>query len=184
MRCAAPTANLRCPRVSETPVGDPKLVREQLDGVEARTPAQLLGGPGRGPWYARDAMKWITAALLAAALSACAEDDDHGTAPSLASISLNPDHVAIGVQAMVTGTLAFTDPDGDVETIELDLGSPDGTHSAMEVEVSGADGVAEGTVAFSVIVKLPAAGSYPIAAQLIDAEGNASNTKSTPLRAQ
>jgi hypothetical protein len=130
-------------------------------------------------------MKWITAPLLATLLSSCAEDDDdHGTAPTLGSISLMPDHVAIGVQAMVAGTLAFTDLDGDVEDIELDLAAPDGTHSAMEVELTGADGVTEGTVGFTVVVMLPAAGSYPIAAQLIDAEGNASNTKSTPLLAQ
>lgn len=130
-------------------------------------------------------MKWITVAALATALlSACSEDDDHGTAPTLESISLTPDHVAVGVQATVMGSVAFTDPDGDIENIELDLASPDGTHSSMEVEVSGADGIAEGTVAFTVSLILPAAGSYPIAAQLIDAEGNASNTKSAPLLAE
>ncbi|MBC8073566.1 MAG: hypothetical protein IAG13_34915 [Deltaproteobacteria bacterium] len=129
-------------------------------------------------------MKWLTAPLLATALSACAEDDDHGTAPTLGSLALVPDTVAVGVQAMVSGTLAFTDPDADVENIELDLAAPDDTHSAIEVEVSGTDGVVEGTVAFSVIVTLPAAGSYTIAAQLIDAEGNASNTKTAPLLAQ
>ncbi len=124
------------------------------------------------------------AVLTAALLSACSEDDDHGTAPTLGSIALMPDHVAIGAQAMVTGTVAFTDPDGDVENLELDIASPGGMHSAMEVEVTGTDGVAEGTINFTVVVMLPAAGSYPIAAQLIDAEGNASNTKSAPLVAE
>ena len=125
------------------------------------------------------------ASLLAIAmLSACADEDDSGGAPTIVSVSLTPDHVAVGAQAMVSGTVPFTDPDGDVENIEIDLATPDGMHSSMEVEVSDVDGVVEGTVLFTVTLMLPAAGSYPISVQLVDTQGNFSNTKSAPLVAE
>lgn len=130
-------------------------------------------------------MKRMKAVVLAVLVgSGCAEDDDSGSAPTIASVTLMPDHVAVGMQVMVGGTVAFSDPDGDVENIELDLGSPDGMHSAMEVEVSGADGVEQGTVAFTVTLMLPAAGNYAILTQLVDTQGNFSNTKSAPLVAE
>lgn len=122
--------------------------------------------------------------LAIATLSACADEDDSGSAPTIASVTLSPDHVAIGVQAMVNGTVPFMDPDGDVENLEIDLATPEGMHSAMEVEVSDVDGVVEGSVLFTVTLMLPAAGSYPISVQLVDTQGNFSNTKSAPLVAE
>lgn len=129
-------------------------------------------------------MKWKAPVLALAVLAACGSDDDSGSAPTISSMSLSPGQVAVGVQAMVGGTIAFEDPDGDVENIELDLASPGGMHSAMEVEVSGTDDVVDGTVAFTITLLLPAAGSYTISAQLVDTHGNFSNTKSAPLVAQ
>ncbi|HWB81453.1 MAG TPA: hypothetical protein VG755_41110 [Nannocystaceae bacterium] len=125
------------------------------------------------------------AALLAIVLvSACADEDDSGSAPTIVSVSLTPDHVAVGGQVMVNGSVPFMDPDGDVENLEIDLATPDGMHSGMEVEVSNVDGVVEGTVLFTVTLMLPAAGSYPISVQLVDTQGNFSNTKSAPLVAE
>jgi hypothetical protein len=126
----------------------------------------------------------LHALSIAMVCSACADEHDSGTAPTIASVSLMPDHVAVGVQVMVGGSVEFSDPEGDVETIELDLGSPDGMHDAMEVDVSNAHGVEQGTVAFTMVLMLPAAGSYSILTQLVDGEGNFSNTKSAPLVAE
>ena len=124
-------------------------------------------------------------ALLATmVLASCANEVDAGSAPTLASISLTPDHVAAGMDAMVGGSIAFMDPDGDVDNVELDIASPDAMHSSMEVAPSDADGVTDGTLVFTVTVMLPTAGNYTLAAQLVDTGGNTSNTKSAPLVAE
>jgi hypothetical protein len=123
--------------------------------------------------------------VSAIAVAACDDDsDDHGTAPTLESLTVTPELVPAGGQTTLSGTVRFTDPDGDVESLELDLGSPDGAHSSMEIDVANAAGLEMGEVAFTAIVMLPGAGSYPLGAQLVDAEGNVSNTKSTEVVAQ
>ncbi len=124
--------------------------------------------------------------LLIACAAACATDpdDEAGTAPSIDMLALQPEQVALGTPTAVHGDVAFVDPDGDVETIEIELTDHAGASTSMDVAVTGSHGVEAGTVRFMLVVTPPRAGTYPLAVRVIDAEGNASAPARAELRAQ
>ncbi len=116
------------------------------------------------------------AILLACLLisTACDSETDPGAPPTIESFTLGQADVPVGVGTTLTGTLAFTDPDGDVADAELVVTDPAGADTAVSTPVQGADGLDAGSVSVAIQFAAPTPGDYFISATLHDAEGNAS----------
>lgn len=99
------------------------------------------------------------------------------------SLSLDAQDVVVGAPSELRGTLAVSDPDGDVLEAELTLLEPSGASSTLAVPISGVDGLTEATIALQLMVLSPTAGTYEVAAVVIDAEGNRSSSVQSSFEA-
>ncbi|MCB9736431.1 MAG: hypothetical protein H6745_27960 [Deltaproteobacteria bacterium] len=120
---------------------------------------------------------------LAPAVAGCADDaGDPGTAPTVAGLTVTPDHLTAGQVVTLSGSLTFDDPDGDVALLASELVTADGaTADGPEAEVAGAAGLRSGTVPFAFALASGAAGTLTLRVWLVDAAGNASNALETTL---
>lgn len=121
--------------------------------------------------------------VAALALAACADDD--GTAPAIANLTAAPLTAAVGATTTINGTLAFTDPDGDLAAIAITVTLPDGTTQELPASpVQGVTTQTEGTVTWALLLMPPAAGRYDLAISLLDEADHASNALTTAITAQ
>jgi hypothetical protein len=119
-------------------------------------------------------------ALITLCFAGCeAEEEDTGTPPSLESLMLSGDDVTVGAPSVVSGTLSFTDPDGDVDQAQIDVVQPDGTMLSTTTEITGAAGTTEGSIVVQLQVIANEAGTYEATLVLIDAMGNESEPLTT-----
>jgi hypothetical protein len=109
---------------------------------------------------------------LALVLGACGDD---GSAPEISNLSLDPDAVPAGQQTNVNAFFDFSDPDGDVDTVEVTLRAG-GQENSLETDLMNAGGMTDGMA--QVIIVLTAQAPLPIDVSIvaIDEAGNRSNT--------
>lgn len=122
--------------------------------------------------------------LLVAALASVGCADDAGTPPQIANLTASPSTAPVGTTTTVSGTLTFTDRDGDLASLAVTVTLPDG--AAQELPPTPLQNVAsrtEGSVAWAVLLTPPSAGRYDLAIALLDDADNASNVLTTSITA-
>lgn len=108
-----------------------------------------------------------------------------GTAPVISDITFSPDKAVVGTQVTITGSVKFTDPDGDVDSLHVEIKLPGGSSQSIpSVQVQGAGGVTQSQAAFAIILLPPAAGEYVLSVWLADAAGSASNKLEATVTAE
>jgi hypothetical protein len=115
-------------------------------------------------------------------LTACAGESEP---PVVANLTMMPQTIPVGVQSTVTGTMSFTDGDGDVDQIAAAItlpGSPRTELDPVPVQTMGGD--TEGTVNYGFVITPPIAGTYVIELWLIDDDDHVSNTLAADLVVQ
>lgn len=112
--------------------------------------------------------------LAAAAVSACSHGS-HGTAPTIDMLSLDPATAKVGAQTTITATVHFTDPDGDIDTVDVEIEPPSAQATTMSADIVGADGETDGKAEFLLTVVPPEAGDYGVRITVVDTQGNRSN---------
>jgi hypothetical protein len=118
-----------------------------------------------------------TVLLLSSLLSlaACGSDDD-GTAPAISNLAFTPTTLTAGLQTTLNGTLAFTDPDGDLADLGVELTLPDQSKQSLPMTpLQNVGTMTSGTIAWALIVTPPTAGTYQLELWIVDAEDHASN---------
>lgn len=127
-----------------------------------------------------------TALLLCSclALVACASDDDT-TAPTISNLTFSPAALPVGQQTTVSGTIAFTDPDGDLDQLGAEITLPDQSKQALAMtDLQNVGTMTDGSIAWALIVVPPAAGTYRLQIWITDLDGHASNRLEASANAQ
>lgn len=115
-----------------------------------------------------------TALLLCACLTACASDDT--TAPTITNLTFSPSSLPVGVQTTISGTVTFSDPDGDLDQLGVELTLPDQSKQSLPMtDLQNVGAMTDGSIAWAMIVAPPAAGTYKMALWITDLDGHASN---------
>lgn len=127
----------------------------------------------------------MRAALLSClALVACASDDN-GAVPTITNLTLSQTTLPVGQQTTVSGTVAFEDPDGDLMELGVELTLPDTSKQTLPMTpLQNIGTMTSGTIAWSLIIAPPSAGTYGMELWTVDANGNASNRLDAALTAQ
>jgi len=107
-----------------------------------------------------------------------------GEPPSISNLTLSPDVVPAGTSTQVSGSVDFSDPDGDVEELVFSLAMNGETPGEASQEVPTAAGLEQGTVAFILLLQPPETGTVDIGVWLVDADGSESNHLSTSVTAE
>ena len=116
-----------------------------------------------------------TKLLLCLALAACASDDDTA-APTISNLTASPSSLPVGQQTTVSGTVMFSDPDGDLDQLGVEVTLPDQSKQALPMtDLQNVGTMTEGTIAWALIVVPPSAGRYDMKIWVTDAEGDPSN---------
>jgi hypothetical protein len=116
-----------------------------------------------------------TALLLCSCLSlvACASDDT--TAPTISNLTFSPTALPVGQQTTVSGTVAFSDPDGDLDQLGVEVTLPDQSKQSLPMtDLQNVGTMTDGTIAWALIIAPPAAGTYRMSLWITDADGHAS----------
>jgi hypothetical protein len=112
--------------------------------------------------------------LLFTFLAACTSDDS--SAPTISNLTFSPSSLSVGQQTTVSGTLAFSDPDGDLDQIGVEVTLPDQTKQTVPMtNVQNVGAMTEGTLSWAVIITPPAAGTYRLSLWITDAVEHESN---------
>ncbi len=91
----------------------------------------------------------------------------------------------VGARTTVVGSLAYTDPDGDVVVLAGELTLPDGSGRPLPTTaVAQADGLTAGEITFAIVVVAPEAGRYLLDVWLVDAAGGESSVLTGALTAE
>ena len=115
-----------------------------------------------------------TTLLLCLALAACTSDD--GTAPAIANLTFSPNALPVGQQTTINGNFTFTDPDGDLDQLGVELTLPDQSKQSLPMtDLQNVGTMTDGTIAWALIVAPPAAGTYHLSLWITDSDGNKSN---------
>lgn len=115
-------------------------------------------------------------AVVLSSLTVACTDEPDGTPPSISNLQLAPTTLTANVQTSMTGSLAFVDPDADVESLGIDIELPDGSVQPLPLtDVRNSAGTSDGTIQISLAIVPPAAGAYRFELWLEDARGYASN---------
>lgn len=127
----------------------------------------------------------MRAALLSClALVACASDDN-GAVPTITNLTLSQTTLAVGQQTTVSGTVGFDDPDCDLEELGIEITLPDQSKQTVPMTpLQNIGTMTSGSIAWSLIIAPPAAGTYKMDLWVVDANGNASNRLDAALTAQ
>ena len=119
-------------------------------------------------------MRTVLAVSLLSMFTACA--DDAGTPPTISSLMYSPNTVARGQQSTITGTLLFSDDDGDLAQLAVEVTLPDATKQTLPAtDIRGVGDTKEGTLGFQMILVPPASGTYRFTLFLTDDGDNESN---------
>jgi hypothetical protein len=117
-----------------------------------------------------------TIILLASclALAACTSDDS--AAPTISDMTYSPMSMTVGVQTTISGTIKFTDPDGDLDQLAVEITLPDQSKSMVPMsDLQNVGSMTSGTIAWALIAVPPTAGTYRMSLWITDADGNLSN---------
>lgn len=109
---------------------------------------------------------------------ACDDDgkENKGTAPTITNLTHDSTILTVQVQGIINGTFDFSDPDADLDVLELDVVMPDGqTPSTPDTSLAGVKGVEAETINWSLVSIPPIAGTYDFTLRVVDEEGNESN---------
>ncbi len=121
--------------------------------------------------------------LLGACSSGGGDSSIAGTAPSISSLTIDPSQVYVGDgggQADVSGSFYFTDPDGDLSTVTLNIfDASDQLITSNVAPISGASGLTSGIIQGTVTVTTAIAGEYKVKIYVTDSSGNNSNILET-----
>lgn len=103
----------------------------------------------------------------------------NGTAPTITSLFYDPSSAQLdsgGGAAIVTGTVDFTDPEGDISGITIEVFTSTGQKlSATSTAIEGVAGMTSGSILGSLIISTTAAGNYTFEIFVADATGRISN---------
>jgi hypothetical protein len=127
-----------------------------------------------------------TALLLCSCLALVARaSDDDTTAPMISNLTFSPAALTVGQQTTVSGTIAFTDPDGDLDQLGAELTLPDQSKQTLPLtDLQNVGTMTDGSIAWALIVVLPAAGAYHLELWITDLDGHASNRLEASATAQ
>jgi hypothetical protein len=120
--------------------------------------------------------------LFTALAAGCGNEDTE--APTIDMLSLQADTLTVGSQSDIMGSLNFEDPDGDVESLEIELTPPTIAPQTLAVDLTGSDDQTEGLAQFVITVVPPEAGEYEVTVTVIDSAGNRSNALVSALTAE
>jgi hypothetical protein len=126
-----------------------------------------------------------TPLLLCSCLSlvACASDDT--TPPTISNLTFSPSTLPVGVQTTISGTIAFSDPDGDLDQLGVELTLPDQSKQMLPLtDLQNVGTMTEGSIAWALIAAPPAAGAYRMSLWITDVDGHASNRLEATATAQ
>lgn len=124
-----------------------------------------------------------TPALLLVLASACSSDS--GAPPAIANLTYSPMTVTTGQASVVTGSMTFTDEDGDLAELGAEVTLPDSTKQSLpKSDIRGLAGQTEGTLAFQLSFIPPAPGAYGFALFVIDEGERESNRLEGVVTAQ
>ena len=124
-----------------------------------------------------------TALLLCIALTACASDDS--TAPTISNLTFSPSSLPVGQQTTVSGNFGFTDPDGDLDQLGVEVTLPDQSKQSLPMtDLQNVGTMTDGSIAWALIIAPPAAGTYGMSLWITDADGHASNHLEASANAQ
>lgn len=117
-----------------------------------------------------------TAILMSTCLLAACASDDNGTAPTISNLTLSPSTLPVGQQTTINGSLGFSDPDGDLVDLGVELTLPDQSKQTLPMTaLQNVGTMTNGSIAWALIVVPPTAGTYRLALWIVDANGNESN---------
>jgi hypothetical protein len=126
-----------------------------------------------------------TAFLLCSCLSLIACADDDTTAPTISNLTASPATLPVGTQTTVSGTVTFSDPDGDLEQLGVEVTLPDQSKQTLPMtNLQNVGTMTDGTIAWALIVVPPAAGPYKMSLWITDADGHTSNHLEASATAQ
>lgn len=115
-----------------------------------------------------------TKLLLCLALTACASDDS--TAPTISNLTFSPSSLPVGQQTTVSGNFGFTDPDGDLDQLGVEVTLPDQSKQSLPMtDLQQVGTMTDGTIAWALIIAPPSAGTYHLSLWITDGDGNTSN---------
>ena len=125
-----------------------------------------------------------TAILLSALLfTACTSDDS--TAPAISDLTFSPSSLPVGQQTTISGTLKFSDPDGDLDQLGAEITLPDQSKQTLPMtDLQNVGSMTDGTIGWALIIAPPAAGTYHMSMWLTDGDGNKSNHLDASATAQ
>lgn len=122
------------------------------------------------------------ASSLLVVLAACS---DGGDPPEISNLTMTPQTVPVGAATTVSGTMNFSDADGDVDKIAAAVIVPGGARTELDpVPVQTVGDPTAGMVNYAFLIAPPSPGSYTVELWLIDDSGNESNLLSGQLLAQ
>ena len=120
-------------------------------------------------------------AVLPIVFAACSDD---GASPEISALTYSPSTVTTGQQATITGSMQFTDEDGDLSKLKGDAVLPDGMKAQIaDASLSGLEQTT-GTLPFQILIVPPQPGVYRFSLYLTDESGNESNKLDGMLTAQ
>lgn len=128
----------------------------------------------------------VVLGMLTMVVMGCSADsgDGGGTAPTTANLTVQQSTVPVGTQTNVNGSMDFTDPDGDVKQLLIDLTADGQTTSLPPTPVNGAAGITMGSVPFILAIIPQKAGTIEVSLTLEDAAGNRAAPLKTTLTAE
>ena len=117
------------------------------------------------------------------ALAACTTDDN--AAPTISNLTYAPNTMTVGVQTTISGSLDFSDPDGNLDQLAVEVTLPDQSKQMLPMtDLQNVGTMTEGTIAWALIVVPPSAGRYDMKIWITDVEGDPSNQLSGSAMAQ
>lgn len=99
---------------------------------------------------------------------------DDGEAPEIDNLRLEPAEIEVGVVATVNAFFDFTDPDGDLESVEVTL-TVGGQDQTLETQLMGASGVKQGPAQIIMQLMAQAEGDVGVGLVAIDEQCNPSD---------
>src|SRR5689334_9890883 len=104
-------------------------------------------------------------------LAACASEDS--TAPTISNLTYSPTSLPVGQASTISGTLAFSDPDGDLDQLAALVTLPDQSKQMLPMsDLQNVGTMTDGSLAWTMIVVPPVAGTYHMSLWLTDVDGH------------
>jgi len=126
-----------------------------------------------------------TAILLCSCLSLVACTSDDSAAPKISNLTFSPSSLPVGQQSTISGTVGFSDPDGDLDQLGVEVTLPDQSKQTLPMsDLQNVGTMTDGSIAWALIIVPPSAGTYHLSLWITDAGGNASNHLEASATAQ